>query len=97
MPSYDVLVTIPMFFDGMPAMGSGNSAPPTVGNNFLGSGYEVQLVTIYCKTKCSDDTVKKLAIAQARKAIVASTAKYDWVTKNMSVGKADADIINRYP
>lgn len=96
MPSYDVVVTLQMEFDGLPARGQGNGAPATVGTNFQGSGYEVQLIRITCKIGCSDATIKKLAITQARKAIVASSAKYHWVEKNLNVQTIAADIERRY-
>jgi len=97
MPSYDVVVTLEMNFPGGEARGRGNNSPATVGDDFKGSGYEVQLIRITCKIGCSDATIAKLAITQARKAIVSSAAKYHWVDKGLQVNTVNADIIARYP
>lgn len=97
MPTYDVLVQLDISFPGGTAKGNGNSAPPTVGTHFQGAGYEFQMVQIYCKEKCSDATVKKLAIAEARKSVVRDSAKYDFVGKGLIVKTVSATITRTNP
>ena len=97
MPSYDVIVNLDISFPGGSAKGNGNGQQPTYGHGAGGAGYEIQIIRVTCKIGCSDVTVKKLAITEARKNIVAVSAKYNFVAKGMVVKTLSATITARTP